>query len=379
MQLKPSDSYQQVQVRSFLGGFFVKHGQTSLVSRKLVLFCRKKMTFHWQSKSPLGLFHHLYPAKISMRATLISPEVDTSMLLTHPILTVLATGENWRAMGCLSGWIAASEGTNKFSQACSTTLFENFSANLISIESACKRVCFGVWSACHGMEEKEEKIHGFAQLHRRMPPCGCTARKGQVKIFAGTGKVQRNRAMYCTLMILFTRCHECLCMWQCIQPRNRICFKQASSCGKSWYPMVLRNCKWESSPEQGSEKRGNAPLILFTRCHECLRMWQRIQPQNRICFKQASSCGKSWYPMVLRNCKWKSSPEQGSEKRGNAPLILFTRCHECLHMWQPIQTGIASSFSWPKITTWSFNSLKVSQSLLLHFLLKDRGIDSYHG
>ena len=32
------------------------------------------------------------------------------MLLTHPILTVLATGENWRAMGCLSGRIAASEG-----------------------------------------------------------------------------------------------------------------------------------------------------------------------------------------------------------------------------------------------------------------------------
>jgi len=54
--------------------------------------------------------------------------------------------------------------------------------------------------------------HGFAQLHRRMPPCGCTARNGQVKILAGTGKVQRNRAMHCTLMILFTRCHECLCM-----------------------------------------------------------------------------------------------------------------------------------------------------------------------
>lgn len=112
MQLKPSDSYQQVQVRSFLGGFFVKHGQISLVSRKLTLFFRKWKNWHFigNPRVRLAFFTTSILPRSAWGATLISPEVDTSMLLAHPILTVLATGENWRAMGCLSGRIAASEG-----------------------------------------------------------------------------------------------------------------------------------------------------------------------------------------------------------------------------------------------------------------------------
>ena len=161
----------------------------------------------------------------------------------------------------------------------------------------------------------------------------------QVKILAGTGKVQRNRAMHCTLMILFTRCHECLCMWQCIQPQNRICFKQASSCGKSWYPMVLRNC---------------TGVCLHALVQHATGKWKS------------------------ENLHWNKVQRNGAMMAMHRKFSLpaATNASTCDN---PFKQEIASSFSWPRITTWSFNSLKVSQSLLLHFLLKDRGIDSYHG
>ena len=107
---------------------FLKHRQISLVSRKLTTFVQEKTDTVGHPRVRLAFFTTSVLRRSLWGATLISPDVDTSMLLAHPILIVLA-GENSRAMGCLSGRIAASEGTNKFSQR-STTLFENWSKSL---------------------------------------------------------------------------------------------------------------------------------------------------------------------------------------------------------------------------------------------------------